>query len=117
MPYDEYDVDLRPLGYDAGLTQTNPQKPLISPYISVYRRFDLAQRWALQPELSLSQKGVDFSYSIYEDIIYKIKISYLEIPLSFSYQYLQKENLLSHFTWEEMVVLKLKKLKKSPFII
>lgn len=96
-PYDGYDVDLRPyLGYDVELVQTNPQKPLLSPHISAYSRIKLSDRSFFQPEVIFSQKGVAFSNSRYENIIYKVKINYLEIPLSLSYQYLQKEKIVSN---------------------
>ena len=98
IPYDGYEIDFRPyLGYDVEFVQINPQQPLISTYISVFKRFKLTNRLGFQPELCFSQKGVDFSYSKYENIVYKVIINYLETPISLSYQYLQKENILSHF--------------------
>lgn len=113
LPYNGYDVDLRPyLGYDVEIVQTNPQKPLLSPYISVFRRFKLTNRLGFQPELSFSQKGVDFSYSKYENIIYKVKINYLEIPFSLSYQYLRKEKILSHFYIGGYSAYKINAIKK-----
>ena len=116
IPYDGYDIDLRPyLGYDAGLVQTNPQKPLLSPHIYVLRRSALSNRWGFQSELGFSQRGVDFSYSKYENIIYKVKISYLEIPLSLSYQYLQKEKLSSHFYFGGYGGYKINGIKKVAF--
>ncbi len=96
VPYKGYDIDLRPyLGYDVELVQLNPQKPLFSTYISVYRKFNLTDRIGLQPALAFTQKGVNFSLSTYEEITYKVKINYAEIPISFSYQFVQKEKILS----------------------
>lgn len=96
VPYKGYDVDLRPyLGYDIELVQLNPQKPLFSYYVNVYRMFSLTNRLGFLPELSFSQKGANFSISDYEEIIYKVKINYIEFPLSFSFQYLQKDRVFS----------------------
>ncbi len=91
-PYIGYDIDLSPfLGYDIKLVQAEPQKPLFSYYISIYRSFYLTEKFGLRPELSFAQKGVDFSQNEYERVIYKVRISYLEIPLSAIYQLRQTE--------------------------
>lgn len=96
QPDKTYDVDLRPfLGYAIGLVQTEPQKPLVGPYISVYRLFGLTKRLWLRPEVSYAQKGVNFSQSGHEKITYKVKINYLEVPLSLNWQYIQKEKNFS----------------------
>lgn len=93
VPYNGYDIDLSPfLGYDIKSVQTEPQKPLLSYYFSIYRSLFLTKKFGLRPELSLSNKGVNFSQYEYERIIYKVKISYLEIPLSAFYHLRQTEN-------------------------
>ena len=113
-PYDGYEIDLRPyLGYDVGLVQTNPQKPLTSLYISVFKRIELSERIGFQPEISFSQKGVDFSNSKYESIIYKVKINYLDIPLSLSYQYLQKEKTVSNCYIGGFTSFRINSIKKT----
>ncbi len=115
-PYNGFDIDLRPyLGYDVELVQTNPQKPLFSPFVSVFRRFSLTNRLGIQPELSFSQKGLDYSSSAYENVIYKVKINYLEIPVSFSYEYLQKEKALSHFYLGGYCAYRINAYKKVAF--
>ena len=92
VPYNDYDIDLSPfIGYDIKLVQAESQKPLFSYFISIYRMFYLTEKFGLRPELSFSQKGVDFSQHEYERIIYKVKISYLEIPLSATYQLRQTD--------------------------
>lgn len=92
-PYNDYDIDLRPyLGYDVELVQTGSQTALLSPYISVYRTFHLASRLGFRPELSFTNKGVQFNQYDYERNLYKVRISYLELPLSITCQYLRKEN-------------------------
>jgi hypothetical protein len=91
-PYKEYDIDLRPyVGYDIEWLQIQAQKPLASIYISAYRSFALRPRLTLRPELSFSQKGVNFSQYDYQRSVYKVKISYLELPLSLAYTFRQKE--------------------------
>lgn len=116
IPYNGYDVDLRPyLGYDVEIVQTNPQKPLLSTYISVFRRFNLRHRLGFQPGLSFSQKGVDFSSSKYENIKYKVKINYLEIPFSLYYQYLSKEKVLSNFYFGGYGAYKINAIKKVAY--
>jgi Outer membrane protein beta-barrel domain len=93
VPYNDYDIDLSPfLGYDIKSVQAEPQKPLLSLYISVYRSFQLTHKIGLRPELSYIEKGVNFSQHDYERIIYKVKINYLEIPLSAFYLLRQTEN-------------------------
>lgn len=93
VPYNDYDIDLSPfLGYDIKLVQAEPQNPLLSYYISIYRSFYLTKKIGLRPELSFTEKGVNFSQHEYERIIYKVKISYLEIPLSAFYHLRQTEN-------------------------
>ena len=83
VPYNDYDNDLSPfLGYDIKLVQAEPQNPLLSYYVSIYRSFHLTKKIGLRPELGFTEKGVNFSQNEYERIIYKVKIRYLEIPLS-----------------------------------
>lgn len=95
-PYKGFDIDLRPyLGFDIEQAQTADQKPLFSPYVSLFYTFNLKKRLGIRPELSFTQKGVNFSQSDYERIIYKVRISYVEIPLSVTYQFSQKENSIS----------------------
>ncbi len=92
-PYDGYDIDLRPfLGYDVEFAQVTPQLPLVSPGFSIYRSFNLSQRISVQPELCYSRKGVRFSQVDYEKVDYKVKINYLEIPVSVALQVLEKNN-------------------------
>ena len=87
-PYNDFEIDLSPfLGYDIKLIQTEPQKPLLSYYLSAYKSFYLTKKFGFRPEMSFIQKGVDFSQHEYERIIYQVRISYLEIPLSAIYQF------------------------------
>lgn len=93
LPYDGYDIDLRPfLGYDVELVQIRAQSALFAPFISIYRTFRFSSRIGIRPELGFTQKGVRFHQDDYEGILYILKISYLELPLSVTYQYLRKPN-------------------------
>jgi hypothetical protein len=115
-PFDGYDIDLRPyLGCDVELVQTNPQSPVVAFNIGIFRRIELSPRFGIQPEIAFSQKGVDFSASDYEDIVYKVKISYIDIPISLSYQYLKKEKALSHLYMGGYCAFKINAVKKVAF--
>jgi len=112
-PYLGYDIDLRPyLGYDIELVQIGDQKPLFSPYISIYYTFSISQRIFVRSELGYIQKGVNFNQFDYERIIYKVKISYLEIPLSVTYQFIQKENSISEIYFGGYGSCKINSMKK-----
>jgi hypothetical protein len=113
VPYKGFDIDLRPyLGFDIELVQTGDQKPLFSPYVSVFYTFNLTKRLGLRPELGFTQKGVNFSQFDYERIIYKVKISYIEIPLSVTYQILQKENSISELYFGGYAAYRINAIKK-----
>lgn len=94
-PYQGYEADLRPyLGYDIEWVQLTDQKPNLGPYLGVYYAFAFAKRFSIQPELSFTQKGVNFSQAEYQNIKYKVKINYLELPLSVTCNYLIKEKFI-----------------------
>lgn len=91
-PNNDFDVDLRPyLGYDIEFAQAGEQKPLTSPYVSLYYAYSLTKSFGLQAAVGYSRKGVIFRRLDYEKIVYKVKINYLEIPLSLSFHYLQRD--------------------------
>jgi hypothetical protein len=91
-----YDIDLRPyLGYDIEWAQLGSQKPVYSPFIGVYYNYQISNRFGLRPELSFTQKGVNFSQSDYERVIFKVKISYLEIPVSVTFKFVKKDKFVS----------------------
>jgi len=113
-PYLGYDIDLSPyLGYDIKWVQLNNQKPLISPYVSIYYNFQVLPRMAFRPEVSYAQKGVNFNQNEYQLIIYKVKINYIEIPLSVSYCFIQKEKLLVDVFTGGFGAIKLNAFKKT----
>ncbi|MCF8405545.1 MAG: PorT family protein [Bacteroidales bacterium] len=108
-----YDIDLRPyLGYDIEWVQLGDQKPVFGPFIGVYYNYPFAKRLSLRPELSFTQKGVNFSQRDYERIIYTVKISYLEIPLSVGCQYIEKEKFISELYLGGYGAIKINAVKK-----
>jgi len=112
-PYIGYDIDLRPfLGYDIEWVQLGNQKPVFSPYFGAYYNFQISNRFGLQPGLTFTQKGVNFSQSDYERVVYKVKISYLEIPLSIAYKYITRGNHSSELYFGGYGAYKINPVKK-----
>lgn len=108
-----FEVDLRPyLGYDVYWVQLGKQKAVYSPFIGVCYNYQFSKRFSLQPALSFTQKGVSFSQFEYERVIYKVKISYLEIPLSIAYKFIKKEKFISEMYLGGFGAFKLKAIKK-----
>ncbi|NND07769.1 MAG: PorT family protein [Saprospiraceae bacterium] len=100
IPYDGYEIDLRPyVGYDIAWIQISPQIPLFAWYVSVFRRYELTRRLGIQPEISFTQKGVAFRQRMYEDNHYRVKINYVEVPLSVTYTYLQRDKSKGYIHW------------------
>ncbi len=112
-PHLAYDIDLRPyLGYDIEWAQLGEQKPVFYPYVGVYYNYQFSKRFGLRPELLFTQKGVSFSQSEYEEVIYKVKISYLEIPLSVGYAIVKREKFVSELCLGGYVAFKMNAVKK-----
>lgn len=115
-PYISYDIDLRPyLGYDIEWVQLGEQKPVVYPYVGIYYNCNISNRFVLRPEISFTQKGVSFNQSEYEKIVYKVKISYLEVPLSIAYKIIKKDKIESDLYFGGYGAFKLKALKKVGF--
>lgn len=111
-----YDIDLRPyLGYEIEWIQLSDQKPLVSYYLGGYYNFQFSNRFSLRPEMGFTQKGLNFSQSKYERIIYRVKISYLEIPLSVSYKYIKKESFVGELYIGGFGAFKLNAIKKVAY--
>lgn len=111
-----YDIDLRPyLGYDIEWVQLGNQKPVVYAYLGAYYNYKFSNRFGLRPEVSFTQKGVSFSQSEYESIIYKVKISYLEVPLSIAYKIIKKEKFESELYLGGYGAFKLNAVKRVAF--
>ena len=97
-PYLDFDIDLRPyLGYDVEWVQLGDQKPVNSPYFGAYYNYKFSKKFSFRPELFFTQKGVNLNQFDYERVIYRVKISYLELPLSIGYQFISKEKFTTEF--------------------
>lgn len=60
---------------------------LLSYQIGVSQSFSLSDKFQIQPELFYSVRGGDAGEEyLFESVIYKIKMTYLEIPLLFKYR-------------------------------
>ncbi len=111
-----YDIDLRPyLGYDIEWVQLADQKPLASYYVGAYYNYQFSNSFSVRPEMGFTQKGVNFSQSEYERIIYKVKISYLEIPLSFAYKFIKRDKFVSELYLGGFGAFKLNAVKKTAY--
>ena len=72
------------LGYEINsLTMGN----LMGFQAGIFKVFDLSGRLQIQPEISFALRGGDAgSNFVYDDIVYKIKIYYVEFPLILKYR-------------------------------
>lgn len=80
-----------------GLTHNVPK---FSYHGGISYNLDIANRFSLQPELMVAMKGLNYSEKfIYDHVIHKINILYLELPILAQYQLFKKENKQSgvHF--------------------
>jgi hypothetical protein len=109
-----FEVDLRPfLGYDVEWAQLGEQKPLFTPYFSIYYNFQIAPRFNIRPELSYLAKGVSFNQWDYQKVTYKVCIHYLEIPLSLGYKIIEKEKIIGELFAGGYGGVKLNAFKKT----
>ena len=115
-PQSGLEIDLSPyLGYDVKWVQLAPQKALLAPYISIYYDKKLTDKISLRPEISFVKKGLSFSQYKYERIIYKVEISYLEIPLSLVYKLFQGKRTISEIYFGGYGAFKVDSVKKVAY--
>lgn len=75
-PYLSYEVD--------GLEH---EKPLLTYQFGVFTTFQFGEKLELQPELLFITKGINYNKKfLYDDITYKMNISYLELPILLKYK-------------------------------
>lgn len=75
-PYLSYEVDY-----------LEHEKPLLTYQFGVFSTFKIGQRWEFQPELLYIIKGINYNKKfLYDDIIYKMNISYVELPILVKYK-------------------------------
>ncbi len=108
-----YDIDLRPfLGYDIMWLQLGDQKPIVCPIIGIYYNWQFANRFAIRSGIEYTQKGVNFSQYEYEEITYRVKINYLELPVSIAATIVNKERFKFDFYSGTFGAFKLNAFKK-----
>lgn len=79
------------LGYE--INSLEHRLPKVSYQVGAFHIIDVSKRIDFQPELLFSLQGLDYSKDyLYDDITYKINISYLRLPLLVKYKTSLKEN-------------------------
>jgi hypothetical protein len=87
---------------------------LLSYQIGVSQSFSLSDKFQIQPELFYSVRGGDAGEEyLFESVIYKIKMTYLEIPLLFKYRIPVISNLKLVLYLGPYAALKLKAQKHT----
>ena len=82
--------------------------------VGFFKAFDLSRRLQLQPEIFYAQRGIDASMTtIYDDIVYKFKISFVELPLALKYRMWSRGAFSAAVFAGPYVALKLKAEKRS----
>lgn len=73
------------LGYEAGMMVHRIPMPTFQ--AGAFGTFRLGHRFEFQPELLFITQGLDYSTDfLYDDVTYKVKISYVHAPLLLKYQ-------------------------------
>lgn len=79
------------LGYE--INSLEHKLPLLTYQLGVLTRFEIADHFDFQPELLLVAQGLDYSTKyLYDDITYKIRSNYLQLPLLIKYNTAIKKN-------------------------
>ena len=82
------------LGYE--INSIEHRLPLVTFQVGVFTSFEVGPHFDFQPELLLVSQGLDYSTErLYDDIEYKIKSTYLQLPLLMKYRTAVKKNKLS----------------------
>jgi Outer membrane protein beta-barrel domain len=99
------------LGYEINsLTMGN----LMSFQAGIFKAFDLSGRLQIQPEISFAPRGGDASSTfVFDDIVYKIMIYYLEFPLILKYRIWTKGAFSAGIFAGPYAALKLKAEKQT----
>ncbi len=79
------------LGYE--INSLEHRIPRLAFEVGAFTTLELNKRFEFQPELLFAFQGLDYSTEyLYDNITYKINISYLKVPLLFRYKVCIKEN-------------------------
>ena len=102
------------LGYE--INYLEHKKPALAYEAGVSGFFELGKRFDFQPELLFAMQGLDYSTEyLFDDITYKINISYLKIPLLFRYKICIKETKQSGFILGPYTAWKLNAVRITEF--
>jgi hypothetical protein len=82
------------LGYEIG--SLGPRKPMMTFEVGTFGTIELWKRIEFQPELLFSMQGLNCNTKyLYDDITYKIHVSYLKMPLLLKYKISTKKKVHS----------------------
>jgi len=82
------------LGYE--INSLEHRIPLVTFQIGIFSSFEVSNHFDFQPELLYVTQGLDYSTDyLYDDIKYKIKSTYLQVPILFKYKTAVKKNKFS----------------------
>lgn len=82
------------LGYE--INSLEHRKPMLTYQVGVYASFRISNQFDFQPELLYVTQGLDYSTNyLYDDVKFKIKTSYLQLPLLFKYRTAVKKDKYS----------------------
>jgi hypothetical protein len=94
------------LGYE--INSLEHRKPLLTYQVGIYASFRISDQFNFQPELLYVTQGLDYSTKyLYDDVKYKIKTSYLQLPLLFKYKTAVKKDKYSGILLGPYAALKL----------
>ncbi len=77
------------LGYEIDWLQARGNnRPIFGMQVGIFKTFKLTRHFLFQPEIHYALRGMDFSRSyLYDTMIFKVKIHYLEFPLLLKYRF------------------------------
>jgi hypothetical protein len=95
------------LGYE--INSIEHRLPLLTYQIGAFANFEVSDKIGFQPELLYVTQGLDYSTNfLYDDVTYKIKSSYLQLPLLFKYRTAIKKKKQSGILVGPYAAIKLK---------
>jgi hypothetical protein len=94
------------LGYE--INSLEHRKPLLTYQVGIYASFRISDQFDFQPELLYVTQGLDYSTKyLYDDVKFKLKTSYLQLPLLFKYRTAVKKDKYSGILLGPYAALKL----------
>ena len=89
-------------------------RPLTGFQAGLFKTFDLSRRFQVQPEISYAWRGVNFGRTyLYDDIVFKVNIFYVEVPLLLKYKIVAGRTFSSALCAGPYAALKLKAEKQT----